>query len=225
MMDDFGKWVVPTKWDDVSLGMFQGIQALYDVDESGKSFDVRDVLHILCHKTVDEVNALPLEFLEKIVSVLGFLRDPLPDYEPKPFIEVDGVRYGVNGLDKMKTGEYVAADTALKANKHNFAAVLAVLCRKDGEIYDSHFENEVLEGRIEFFKSLPVTKVMSLVTFFLTSASLSLQVSNLYSQVELGINLMRKSIANFAKNGRSCAFYTKYLMMKLRKLEKSISSI
>ena len=225
MMDDFGKWVVPSSWNEISLGDFQQVQALYDVDESGKSFDVRDVLHILCHKTIDEVNALPLEFLEKIVGNMGFLREPLPDYEPKPFIEVKGVKYGINCMEKIKTGEYVAADTALKGDKHNFAAVLAVLCRKDGEKYDSKFENEILSGRIEFFKSLPVTKVMPLITFFLTSASLSLQVSRLYSMVQEAVSLMQNDIETFAQNGLYSKLYMSLLKRKLRKLEKSISSI
>jgi hypothetical protein len=69
---------------------------------------------------------------------------------------------------QLKVGEYIAADTALKGDQHNYAAILAVLARKEGEIYDSKYENEVLEDRIKMWEGVPVTDVLPVVAFFLT---------------------------------------------------------
>ena len=39
--------------------------------------------------------------------------------------------------------------------------------RKEGEIFDAKFENEILPSRIEFWKNVSVMKVMPIVSFFL----------------------------------------------------------
>ena len=101
IIKDFGEWYCPTKWDDVTLKMFQG------------------------------------------------------------------ETYMVNYQSKLKTGEYVATDAVIKSDAHNYAAILAILCRKENEAYDSKYENEVLPSRVEMWEKQPITKVMPIVNFFL----------------------------------------------------------
>ena len=59
-------------------------------------------------------------------------------------------------MEKLKTGEFVAIDTILKSDPHDYISIFAVLCRKDGEIYDSKFEAE------EFDKEFPVREKLKL---------------------------------------------------------------
>ena len=122
-------------------------------------------------------------------------------------------------------GEYIAADTAMKGDKHNYAAFLAILCRKDGELYDSKFENEVLEDRIKLFEKQPVTNVLAIISFFL-SLYVTLQMPTLLSsKVMEAIDLTRKDIETLQKNGAVSKRSMKSAMKKLKKLEKSISTI
>ena len=162
---DLGVWNVPKSWDEVSLKQYQEIERLYDGKD--KDFDIREVLHILTNHSEDEINMLPIDFLEKIMGSLTFLQEPIKEEEPRNWIEIDGERYTVHTENQLKTGEYVASDTALKGDKHNYAGILAILCRKEGELYDSKFENEVLEDRIKMWEGVPVTEILPLIGFFL----------------------------------------------------------
>ena len=220
---DYGQWVVPTKWEDVTLKQFQEIERFYE--DKDKDFDVREVLHIFTNKGIDEINALPLEFLEEIMSKMLFLQEKPEEKKPTNTVEINGERYTIHTESKLKVGEYVAADTAMKGDKHNYAAILAILCRKDGEIYDSKFENEVLEDRIRMWEGVPVTEILPLIGFFI-QCYITLQMPTLLSsKVVEAIDHMRQDIENLAKNGEISRRYMKSQMKKLRKLEKSINSI
>lgn len=220
---DFGEWNLPTSWDEVTLEMFQKIEKYYS--DKDKNFDVRDVLDIFTSHTKDEINELPIEFTEKLMNKLSFLTTQPNFGKPSPSIEIDGEKYTVNVLEKLKTGEYVAVDTVIKADQHNYAAMLAILCRKDGELYDSKFEAEVFENRQKLFEKQPITKVMPIVSFFLELYAVSTMPTLLSSEVEEELNHIQKSIETSRANGDLSALSTKRLMRKLKKLRKSISSI
>ena len=220
---DYGQWVVPTKWEDVTLKQFQDIERFYE--DKDKDFDVREVLHIFTNKPIDEINALPLEFLEEIMSKMVFLQEKPTEKKPTNSVEIKGERYTIHTENKLKVGEYVASDTAMKGDKHNYAAIMAILCRKDGEIYDSKFENEVLEDRIKMWEGVPVTEILPLIGFFL-QLYITLQMPTLLSSKAMeAIDLTRKDIETLHQNGEISKRYMKSQMKKLRKLEKSINSI
>ena len=221
---DFGEWKVPQSWDDLTLGKFQELERLYDGDEERK-FDVRDVLDLMTDRTKDEINELPIEFTDSLLRKMYWLHEQ-PDFgKPSNKITIDGVQYTVHNENEMKFGEYVALDTAMKGDKHNYAAMLAILCRKEGEIFDAKFENEILPSRIEFWKNVSVMKVMPIVSFFLELSSMSLQVSQLSLEIQEGINHILKHIETSKRNGVFSALYTKWQVRKLKKLQKSIKNI
>ena len=223
---DFGEWKVPQSWDDLTLGKFQELERLYDGEEDKeRKFDVRDVLDLMTDRTKDEINELPIEFTDMLLRKMYWLHEQ-PDFgKPSNKITIDGVQYTVHNENEMKFGEYVALDTAMKGDKHNYAAMLAILCRKDGEIFDAKFENEILPSRIEFWKNVSVMKVMPIVSFFLELSSMSLQVSQLSSEIQEGINHILKHIETSKQNGVFSALYTKWQVRKLKKLQKSIKNI
>ena len=223
---DFGEWKVPSSWDDLTLGKFQELESLYDGDEDKeRKFDVRDVLDLMTDRTKDEINELPIEFTDMLLRKMYWLHEQ-PDFgKPSNKVTIDGVQYTVHNENEMKFGEYVALDTAMKGDKHNYAAMLAILCRKEGEIFDAKFENEILPSRIEFWKNVSVMKVMPIVSFFLELSSMSLQVSQLSSEIQEGINHILKHIETSKRNGVFSALYTKWQVRKLKKLQKSIKNI
>ena len=222
---DFGEWKVPQSWDELTLGKFQELERFYDGDENERKFDVRDVLDLMTDRTKDEINELPIEFTDSLLRKMYWLHEQ-PDFgKPSNKITVDGETYTVHNENEMKFGEYVALDTAMKGDKHNYAAMLAILCRKDGEIFDAKFENEVLPSRIEFWKNVSVMKVMPIVSFFLELSSMSLQVSQLSLEIQEGINHILKHIETSKRNGVFSALYTKWQVRKLKKLQKSIKNI
>ena len=224
---DFGEWKVPKSWDELTLGKFQELEKLYEEEEGEekRKFDVRDVLDLLTEHTKDEINELPVEFTDMLLRKMYWLHEQ-PDFgKPSNKITIDGETYTVHTENEMKFGEYVALDAAMKGDKHNYAAMLAILCRKEGELFDAKFENEILPSRIEFWKNVSVVKVMPIVSFFLELSSMSLQVSLLSSQIQEGINHILKHIETSKRNGVFSALYTKWQVRKLKKLQKSIKNI
>lgn len=220
---DFGSWKVPTSWNDISLKKFQEIEKYYA--DKDKDFDAREVMHILCDKTIDEVNALPMDFAEEIMKKLMFLSEKPEEKEPSNKITIDGEEYIINVVEKLKTGEYLAADTVIKEDKHNTAAILAILCRKKGEIYDSMYENEVVPERIKMFEEQSVVNILPLIGFFFQCYVISQAPILLSLELREGISHIRESIKSSRENGELSALSTRRLMRKLKKLEKSINSI
>ena len=220
---DFGSVTVPKSWNELTLKMYTDIERYYSDKEN--SFDTRDILNILCGLTRDDIDQLPIEFVERILGNLNWLFKT-PDWgEPKNYTEINGEKYIVNIQDKLKVGEFVAVDTAMKADKHNYAAILAILCRKEGELYDAKFENEVLTNRIEMWENVPVTKVMPIISFFMQCFMILQMPSQLSLEVREAINHTRNNIETLHQDGDLTKRYMKSAMKKLKKLEKSISSI
>ena len=222
VIKDFGSWNVPTSWNDITLKIYEEIERYYEGKD--EKFDVRDVLNILTDKTEDEINALPAEFLDVILTHLIFLTLTPEVGEPTNKIVIDGEEYSVNIMEKLKLGEYVAIDNILKVDKHDYASMLAILCRKKDEIYDSKFEAEEFEKRKEMFEKQPVINILPIISFFLNLYIASKRFSHLYSLVEEGINLNQQNIKNSEKIGVSKKLSLNWQMRKLKKSLKSIKS-
>jgi len=219
---DYGSITVPTKWDDVTLDMFSEIERYYQ--DKDKDFDVREVLHIMIGKDIDFINSLPAEFLDIIMQKLSFLQTQPEIGEATNKIVIDGETYQVNVFEKLRTGEYVSFDMALKADKHDYSTFMAILCRKDGEKYDSHYEAEVFDSRKKMFGKQPVTKIMPIVNFFLHLWFVQGSYSQLYSKVEEAISLTQHNIENSDKIGVFKRYYLNWQMKKLKKSLKSSNS-
>ena len=220
---DLGKWTVPSKWEDVTLKMFQKIEKYYS--DKDKDFDVRDVLDIFTDHTRNEIDQLPINFTDKLLNELSFLKEQPKYGDASPKIEIDGEEYCINVMEKLKTGEYVAIDTILKSDPHDYISILAVICRKNGEIYDSKFEAEVFEDRQKLFAKQSIIKIMPLISFFLNLYILRMTHSQLYSEVEEGLNLIQQNIDNSENLGVFKRRSLNSQMKKLRKLLKSNKSI
>ena len=218
---DYKSWTIPTSWDDVKLSVFQKLEE----EKANENTQMIDILHILTNKTKDEVMSLPVEFIDLLLQKLSFMLEPMPSQEPTNKIEIDGETYQINFMEKLRVGEYVAVEMARKNDEHNYANVLAILCRKEGEIYDSTFENEVLPSRIELFENQPITKIMPLINFFLARYILLQAPSQLSIKIKEGINLERENIQNLYKNGEVSKHTMRSVMKTLKKLEKTINGI
>ena len=224
IIKDFGKWNVPSSWNDISLKVYQDIERYY-ADKDDKQFDVRDVLHILTNKSDDEINELPADFLDTILTHLLFLVTEPEVGDETNKITIDGDEYIINIMEKLKLGEYVAVDNVIKTDRHDYASILAILCRKKDEIYDSKFEAEVFEKRKEMFLNQPITSILPIIGFFLNLYMALERHSQLYLLVEEGINHIQQSIDNSEKIGVSKRLSLNWQMRKLRKSLKSIKRI
>lgn len=214
---DLGVWNLPKSWDDVTLAKFSNLQRIKGEGEA----QIYDLLQALCDKTRDEVMQLPIEFVEKMLNRMDFIYTTPEIAAPTNKIEIDGETYMVNYLEKLKAGEYISFDTVIKSDQYNYAAMLAILCRKPDEPYDSKFEAEKFEDREKMFGNQPITKILPLINFFLNLYTVLEMPSHLYSQVEEAINLTRQDIENSPNLGVFRKYFMKWRVKKLQKLLKS----
>lgn len=213
---DLGTWNIPTKWDDMTLEMFQNLEK----EKANENMDVVDILHILAGKTKDEVMELPAEFIDIMMSKLDFITQPIPQKEPTHKIEIDGETYIINFMEKLKTGEYISFNNIIKADPNNYAAMLAILCRKQDEIYDSKFEAEVFPDRVKMFEKQPITKILPLINFFFLLSAVLNQPFQLSMEVEEELNHILKDIETSQNLGvwkkRSLKRQVKTLLKQLK---------
>ena len=219
---DYGSITVPTKWDDVTLDMFADIERYYQ--DKDKDFDVREVLHIMIGKDIDFINSLPAEFLDAIMQKLSFLQTQPEIGEASNKIEIDGETYQVNVFEKLRTGEYVSFDMAMKADKYDYSTFMAILCRREGEKYDSKYEAELFDERKKMFGRQPVTKIMPIVSFFLNLWFVQESHSQLYSKVQEALDLTQRNLDSSGKIGVFRRFYLNWQMRKLKRSLKSSNS-
>lgn len=212
---DFGEWRVPANWNELTFKQFIEIKKRL----GNERFTIAEVVDILTGKDKEEIDLLPLDFFSKIIGQLTWLTEE-PDFEPSNTIKIDGEEYSIHPENQLKVGEFIAADAIIKADRNDLATLLAILARKEGEVYDDKFENEVLDSRKQMFENAPALDCMALVAFFLTSLTVLRMPSLLSSEVEEELNAIAKHIETLEADGAS-----KLQCMKLRKTLKRLKKL
>ena len=101
---------------------------------------------------------------------LSFINEDIPS-EPSNIVELNGEIYKIDYLKDLKTLEYIDANMTLKEDSYNFGQLLAILCRKDNEVYDDDFIANKLDDRIELFNNASIVKTKPLIDFFVNRAN------------------------------------------------------
>lgn len=220
---DFGKITIPTKWSEVTLKQFQELMKVYNQEDK----DILDILSIFTQKDKKELRQMPSEFIETMLVHLQFMNTKL-EVEPSSQIDIDGKIYRINYTEKLKFGEFVDVETLIKEDKYNWAAILAMLCRLEGEIYDDDFIADQLDERIKMYESLPIDRALQLINFFLKLKlryiTYSLRSLTLKEAREAAESLVQ-SIRDSVKAGAGTRLNSIYAKIELRKLEKQLKCI
>lgn len=212
---DFGEWVVPTSWDEVTLGQLLRV----DAERMKETPSLVYIMSVLCGREVSEVEQLPVDFVEKIAGKMSFISTQ-PDVVPSCSMLIDGEEYVVNAKEKLRFGEFVAVETAMKGDSSDIAMLLAIVCRKRGEVYDSAFENEMLAERREMFLGASCTQVLPVVSFFLASWMVRSELSRNYSAVKAEVvSCIQRLIENSRTHGAGSKSLTRLQTRKLRRLK------
>lgn len=219
---EFNNITVPTSWNEITLKMFQDLQRFYSENEN---YNMRDMIRIFTDYTDDELNELPMEFLETILLHLSFLNIEPEEKEPTNKIIIDKEEYVINTMEKLKFGEWVDTQTVLKDDKHNLAGILGIICRKKGEKYDSEFIAEKYEERVKMFEQVPITDILPVVNFFLSLQVISIAPSVLYSMAEAQIDHILQHIDNLKNDGDGQTSSIRSARKALKKLRKRLTAI
>lgn len=216
---NFGEVTLPTKWSDITLKQFMQLMDIYEKENK----DMLDILELFSQRSRKELRMMPSDFIDTMLVHLQFMNKQLV-VEPNSEIEIEGKKYIVNYMEKLKLGEWVDADEAVKVK--NYPALLAILARQKGEVYDDDFIANKLDERIKMFEEVSIDKALVLINFFL---KLSLQ-SRIHSPEYLTVakeqvRSLVQSIRNSLPSGVGNMFSSLCAKIKLRKLEKQLNSI
>ena len=213
---------IPTSWDEITLNQFVKLQSLY-ANENKPSFN--EIISVLTNIELNELNEYPYFIIEKLMDKLDYLSQEITDKVSNK-IEINGETYQINYLEHLKFGEYVDVNTVIDGDKNNFKAILAILCRKEGEIYNDDFIALELNKRMDMFDMQPITKVYPLINFFLTLSMTS--EHNMKSYLENLKDLANHTVQHYInslKSGLGRKRFLNWRMRKLQKLKKSLECI
>lgn len=217
---ELGSYNIPSKWEDVTLKQFQQILNLQDKNDN------LAILAIMLGKTKEEIQQLPSKVLTLFYKNLSFFKNEVK-VEADNKLTINNELYIINDKDNMKVGEYADFNEILQYDRNNYAYMLAILCRKEGEIYDDKYIAEKLEQRKEMFENIPVTEALKTVNFFFQkyiSLGMNTEIYSEALKVEVE-NLLAENIKSLSKNGRFFKPSNLRAIIKLRKLKKQIKSI
>lgn len=213
---------IPEKWEDVSLEKFIQLQSLYQ-DENKPT--IKEIISVLSEIPLDELNQYPALVIEKIADKIDYLKEEITQ-EVLNYIDIDGERYQINYMEELKFGEYVDVQTVLDSDRTNFPAILGIICRKEGEIYNDDFIALELNKRIEMFAHQPITKIYPMIGFFLNLYLLSPNNIQLFlEKLKDHTNHILTVTEDSVRSGTGLKRFMNSPMRKLKKLRKQLNSI
>lgn len=219
-MKDKIKLKLPRNWNQVTLGMLEDLEG---------SRDPIKVLSVMSGVSEDEIRQMPVQGIDSAFWDHLWYLNSLPEFKEANMVKWKGDTYAIQYENKMSFGEYVAIQSVLQANPHDYSGFLAIICRKMGEPYTTEYENVTFKERKEMFRSIPVPKVLPLVAFFLESWhawSSSEQVFSSGKKAVLGaIDGILEDSRSSRKGGDGKKSLTRWQMMKLKRLRRYVDSM
>lgn len=216
------KFNIPTSWDEITLNKFIELQSLY-TDEHKPTFV--EIISVLSNIEEKELKEYPALVIEKVMDNLTFLSEPITN-DINNEVTIDGERYIINYLEELKFGEFVDVQTVLDADRSNFPAILSIICRKEGEIYNDEYIAKIQPKRMEMFGKQPITKIYPLITFFLNLSLLSTNNIQSFSEnLKNQANHILTHYINSEKSGTGLKRFMNSRLKKLTKLKKQLNNI
>tara|TARA_R110002020_G_scaffold83616_3_gene207801 strand:- start:2041 stop:2709 length:669 start_codon:yes stop_codon:yes gene_type:complete len=163
------KVLVPSSWNDVTVGEYMQIAALpTDETPSQRSANIISIL-----TNIDNPFSLDTTTIVEIHNLLKFLDTELPKDRLSSF-KHDGIEYEwIRSFGEITIGEQISIEQTIETEELNYAEsfdlVMAVLLVEKGKKFDS---NKLKEMR-KLYSTFPIDKVYSMLLFFLSGGVLS----------------------------------------------------
>lgn len=216
------KFSIPTSWDDITLLQFQDICRMYN----GAKPTMLDFISYFTQKPKDELEQYPTPIIMELTKQLSYLDKDITKVSPNNEVDIDGDIYRINKEEVMKFKEFVDSQTVMQNDSRNYAMLLAILCRKEGEIYDDDFISMKLNERVRMFENTKINKVTPLISFFLSSLLISrMDMEQFSNNLKEQVTRLLDNIESSARNGDGRKRFSKSQMKRLQTLKKRLSSI
>lgn len=204
---------VPESWDDVTLGQYE---KWFDYVADTKMKEV-ELVSLISTIPFDLLSTLPLSFYTDVLNMVSFAFAG-NDFKPSNNILIDDEVYSVSVKDELTLAQYVDVEATFEeeGNDSRLSEILAIVCLKKGEKYDS----KILKERKKLFQDLKMNEVFPLLAFFLQLRKNLLIITTFYSNVVEQANQFASLIRTSAENGDGIRLLPKLQRMKYRSLMK-----
>lgn len=206
---------VPEGWYDVTLGEYE---KWFDYVADTKTKEVKLASKI---STIPFtlLSNLPLSFYTEVLNMVSFAFAG-NEYKPSNKIVIDDEVYSVSTKDELILAQYVDVEATFEedSNDSKLSEILAIVCLKKGEKYDS----KILKERKKLFQGLMMNEVFPLLAFFLQLKKNLLKITTFYSKVMEQANQFANLIRTSVEDGDGIKLLPKLQMIKYRSLMKSL---
>lgn len=150
---------VPESWDDVTLGQYE---KWFDYVADTKMKEV-ELVSLISTIPFDLLSTLPLSFYTDVLNMVSFAFAG-NDFKPSNKIVIDNDVYSVSVKDELTLAQYVDVEATFEeeGNDSRLSEILAIVCLRKGEKYDS----KILKERKKLFQDLKMNEVFPLLAFF-----------------------------------------------------------
>lgn len=211
---------MPLGWHEITLEMFQEISKLYDND---KKTTITDILSVLTNIKKEELEQYPVEVMDVLISQVQYIQST-PTNEIKNEIIIDGEKYFINYENELRFKEFVDSQTLLESNNRDYASLLAILCRKQGEMYTDDYIAKEFDKRVEMFNKQPITNILPVVNFFLNYwVVLEKTSKESLTTIKEAASKYLEHIENSVRSGLGRNATMRFRMKKLQTLKKQLN--
>jgi hypothetical protein len=218
---------IPQSWKEVRLGDYE---KWFIQTPSSRIEQINQLAGFLRIEPSILLNS-PVQLFNLLAETVGFIFDESP-MPPANRITIDGTTYCIASGDQLTLAEWVDMEAVFESNSPSrLSEILAVLCRPEGEIYDS----KRCEARRLLFANLTMDNVLPVLAFFLLQNRRLATISSLYLQAGEQAAQYLRLIRAFAGSGdgikswqiwRKIKFFflTRFLQNRLSKFSRSSST-
>lgn len=211
---------MPLSWEEITLETFQEISKLYDNE---KKPTIIDILSILTNIKKEELEQYPVEVLNTIIQQAQYIQST-PTNEVKNEIIIDGEKYFINYENELRFKEFVDSQTLLEGNNRDYASLLGILCRKQGELYTDEYIAKEFDKRVEMFNKQPITNILPVVNFFLNYwVVLEKTSKESLTTIKEAASKYLDNIESSLRSGIGKKHFSKSQMKKLQTLKKQLN--
>lgn len=213
---------MPLGWHEITLEKFQEISKLYDND---KKTTITDILSVLTNIKKEELEQYPVEVMDVLISQVQYIQST-PTNEIKNEIIIDGEKYFINYENELRFKEFVDAQTLIESNNRDYASLLAILCRKQGEMYTDDYIAKEFDKRVEMFNKQPITNILPVVNFFLNYwVVLEKTSKESLTTIKEAASKYLEHLENSLRSGVGKKFSLSFRMKKLQTLKQQLNCI
>ena len=160
--------LIPTSWQDVTLGEFIALSKL-DMDsyETPVEYYIH-MLRIFGNDNIEDIfKYIRATDLNNVVGQMDFMKEQPKQLDHKS-IDVNGVKfYLAKNLNEITVGEYVSIEQMIETDKLDSVSAIPVILSVILRPLDEDFDSNLCTERIELFKnSLSIEDVLGMSVFF-----------------------------------------------------------